>query len=53
MVRSNKGDAKEISASCGVQSEYMMYRGSTFRYMEETLLGRKINQSIIEINSIL
>jgi hypothetical protein len=38
MVRTNEGEEIQISVNCGVRSEYMLYRGSTFRYLEETLL---------------
>jgi hypothetical protein len=53
MVRTNEGEEIQISVNCGVRSKYMLYRGSTFRYLEETLLGRNKNEGIIEKNSIL
>jgi hypothetical protein len=53
MVRTNEGEEIHISVICGVRSGYMLYRGSTFRYLEETLLGRNKNESIKKKNSIL
>jgi hypothetical protein len=52
MVRTNEGEEIHISVNCGVRSEYMLYRGSTFRYLEETLLGRNKNESIIIIKIV-
>jgi hypothetical protein len=40
MVRINEGEEIQISVNCGVRSESMLYRGSTFRYLED-FVGKK------------